>query len=64
MTFFVWLIVPQIIADSDAEAASVADSMIAAMMKADSAAAAAAAAEEERRMRRKKKYKEKAKKYK
>ena len=63
MTFFVWLIVPQIIADSDAEAASVADSMIAAMMKADSAAAAAAA-EEERRMRRKNKYKEKAKKYK
>ena len=62
MTFFVWLIVPQIIADSDAEAASVADSMIAAMMKADSAAAAAA--EEERRMRRKNKYKEKAKKYK
>ena len=62
MTFFVWHIVPQIIADSDAEAASVADSMIAAMMKADSAAAAAA--EEERRMRRKNKYKEKAKKYK
>ena len=56
-----WLIVPQIIADSDAEAASVADSMIAAMMKADSAAAAE---EEDRRMRGKNKYKEKAKKYK